>query len=104
MSCSDVYMSRLVNFVVITTDDRQNRLPYSGNFRGVQFSQIVDLYLFAGLIFVDVPIHAHYVLYKQTYFAGLIFVVRHSSAKTTKIGHLKISHYTVLYPLHMHVG
>ena len=75
-----------------------------GNFCGAQFLQIVDLYLFAGLIFADVPIHAHYVLYKQTYFAGLIFVVRHSSAKTTKIGPLKISRYIVLYPLNMHVG
>ena len=29
--------------------------------------------------------HSHYVPYNQTYFAGLIFTVRQSSAKTTKI-------------------
>ena len=42
---------------------------------------MVDLYHFAGLIFTDACTHAHYVLYNQTYFAGLIFAVRHSSAK-----------------------
>ena len=57
-----------------------------GNFRGVQFSRMVKLYHFAGLIFADSRAHAHYVLYNPTYFVGLIFAARRSSAKTTKIG------------------
>ena len=51
---------------------------------------MVDLYHFAGLIFVDTHIHNHYVLYYQTYFAGLFFAVRQSSVKTVKVGPLKI--------------
>ena len=47
---------------------------------------MVDLYHFTGLIFADARTHAHYVLYNQTYFMGLIFAVRHSSTKTVKIG------------------
>ena len=58
-------------------------------FRRVQFSQIVNLYYFVGLIFADVPTHAHCVLYNQVCFAGLIFAVMRSSAKTVKIGPLK---------------
>ena len=63
----------------------------AGNFRGVEFLRMVDLYNFAGLIFTDARTHAHYVLYNQAYiyFAGLIFVLRRSSAKTVKIGPLK---------------
>ena len=34
-----------------------------GNFCGVQFLQMVDLYHFAGLIFTDARTHTHYVLY-----------------------------------------
>jgi hypothetical protein len=40
---------------------------------------------FRGLIFADAGDHAHYTLYNRTYFAGLIFVDSHLSAKTTKI-------------------
>ena len=43
-----------------------------------KFSQMVDLYNFAGLIFVDAHTHAHYVLCNRAYFMGLIFTVRHS--------------------------
>ena len=46
------------------------------NFRGVQFSQMIDLYHFVGFNFVDVHTHAHFVLYNQAYFTGLIFTVR----------------------------
>ena len=46
------------------------------NFCGVQFSQMVNLYHFAGLIFTDACTHAHYVLYNPTYFTGLIFTVK----------------------------
>ena len=52
---------------------------------------MVDLYNFAGLIFVDVPTHAHYVLYNRANFMSLIFAVRRSSVKITKIGPLKNS-------------
>ena len=50
--------------------------------------RMVDLNHFAGLIFVDARTHAHYVLYNQAYFTGLIFAVRRSPAKTVKIGPL----------------
>ena len=62
----------------------------AGNFRRVRFSWMVDLYHFVGLIFTDTCTHAHYVLYNPTYFVGLIFVARGSSAKTMKIGPRKI--------------
>ena len=58
----------------------------AGNFCGVQFLRMVDLYHFVGLIFADTHTHAHYVPYNQTYFTILIFAVRHSSTKTVKIG------------------
>ena len=54
-----------------------------GNFCRVQFSQMIDLDQFVGLIFVEAHTHTHYVLYNQVYFAGLIFVVRRSSTKKT---------------------
>ena len=57
-----------------------------GNFHRVQFSRMVDLYHFVGLIFADACTHSHYVLYNRAYFA-----VRQSSAKTAKI-----SRYTVV--------
>ena len=38
------------------------RIPYSG-----KFSQMVDLYYFAGLNFTDTSTHAHYVLYNQAF-------------------------------------
>ena len=57
---------------------------------------MVYLYHFVDLVFVDMHTIAHYVLYKGTYFVGLTFTVRRSSAKTTKIGPL-ISRYTVLW-------
>ena len=63
----------------------------AGNFRRVQFSWMVDLYHFAGLIFTDSRAHAHYVLYNPTYFVGLIFVARRSSTKTAEIGPREIS-------------
>ena len=56
-----------------------------GKFLGVQFSQMVDLYHFAGLILADAHTHAHYVLYNLDYFNGVIFAVRPSSMKTMKI-------------------
>ena len=58
----------------------------AGNFCGVQFSQMVDLHYFTGLIFADALIYTHCVLYIRAYFAGLIFVVRRLSVKTAKIG------------------
>ena len=59
----------------------------AGNVRRVQFLRMVDLYHFAGLIFVDLHTYAHYmyVLYNRTYFTGLIFAVRQSSTKTVKL-------------------
>ena len=60
-----------------------------GNFRRVQFSWNIDLHHFTGLFFLDVFTHAHYVLYNQAYFVVLIFLVRQSSIKTTKIGSLE---------------
>ena len=56
---------------------------------------MVDPYYFAGLNFVNVSTRTHYVLYNRAFFAGLIFAVRRSFMKTTKIGPLQISHYTV---------
>ena len=64
-------------------------LLYSRKLRGVQFTRIVDLYYFVGLNCVDKSTNAHYVLYNQVFFAGLIFAVRQSSMKTTKIGLLE---------------
>ena len=61
----------------------------AGNFRGVQFSWMVNVYYFMGLIFVDGCTHAHYVLYNQAYFMGLIFTVCRLSVKTAKIGPLE---------------
>ena len=58
---------------------------------------MVNLDNFAGLVFADTSIHTQYVLYNRALFASLIFAVRQSSAKTTKIGPLKkISRYTVV--------
>ena len=39
-----------------------NEYRIAGNFREVQFSQMVDLYHFVGLIFADACTHTHYVL------------------------------------------
>ena len=50
---------------------------------------MVDLYYFLGLIFVDVYTYLHCALYNRTYYVGLIFVLRQSSAKTAKIGPLE---------------
>ena len=52
---------------------------------------MVDLYYFVGLNFVDksTNVNARHVLYNQVFFAGLIFAVRQSSVKTTKIGLLE---------------
>ena len=50
--------------------------PIVRKFHRVQFSQMVNLYHFAGLIFTDVHTHAHYVLCSPTYFTGLIFTAR----------------------------
>ena len=69
----------------------------AGNFRGVQFSWMVDICHFAGLIFADAGPHAHYVLYNQAYFVGLIFAVRRSSVKLGKLDPQKISRYMVIY-------
>ena len=42
----------------------------AGNFHGVQFSQMVNLDNFTGLIFTDASTHAHYVMYNQAFFCG----------------------------------
>ena len=60
-----------------------------GNFHGFNFSRMGDIYHFTGLIFADVHDHAHYTLYNNAYFVGLIFTVSQSSTKTVKIGPLK---------------
>ena len=73
-----------------------HKLPYRG-----KFSRMVNLKftIFAGLIFSDVRTHSHYVPYNQTYFTGLIFVVRQSAAKTAKIGPLEnFSLYGIPHP------
>ena len=51
--------------------------------------RIVDPDYFAGLIFTDACICAHYLLYDRGHFADLIFTVIQQSAKTMKIGPLK---------------
>ena len=51
------------------------------NFRGVQLSWMVNVYHFTGIIFCDARTCAHYVLYNQTFFAGLISTVKRSSVK-----------------------
>ena len=58
---------------------------------------MVDLYYFAALIFADADPCAHYVLYYQAYFVGLIFVVRRSSSKLRKLDPSKIPRYMVYY-------
>ncbi len=58
----------------------------AGKFRGVQFSQMASLQSFRNLIFADAGDHAHYTLYKHTYFVGQIFVGSRLSMKTEKIG------------------
>ena len=50
-----------------------------GNFRGIRYSWMGDLYHFTGWIFADAHIHTHYALYN---WACLIFVVSQLSAKT----------------------
>ena len=54
-----------------------------------------DLVTFHGSLFTDAHYRAVTSMYKRAYFAGLIFVVHESTVKTTKIGPLKISCYTV---------
>ena len=66
-----------------------------GNFCRVQFSLKVNLYPYVGLIFTDACTQAYYVLYNRAYFTGLIFSVRHPSAKTAKLDPTKISRYMV---------
>ena len=44
---------------------------------------------------MDAHTYAHYVLYNQVYFAGLIFTVRRSSVTIVKIGPLEIFPHTV---------
>ena len=66
---------------MVTMHD-QLKYRIAGNFRRVQFSQMVNLYYFVGLIFAEECIHTHYVLYNPTYFVCLIFVVRQSSVNT----------------------
>ena len=73
----------------------QRAYRIAGKFHGVQFSQMVDLFHFMGLIFTDGNTHAHYVLYNQAYFLGLHFAVRQSSAKAVKIGSFENFCYTV---------
>jgi hypothetical protein len=59
------------------------KIPYSGKFSWVQFSQMASL---QSLIFVDASDHAHYTLYNRTYFTGIILADSHLSAKNVKIG------------------
>ena len=66
-----------------------NYYRIAGNFPGVKFSRIGDLYHFAGLIFADARDRAHYALYNGAYFAGLIFVVGGFSAKTANFNTLE---------------
>ena len=67
-----------------------NLIPYSR-----KISQMVDLYNFTGLIFVDECTHAHYALYSWAYFV--------SRGSSTKIGPLEnflmygISSYMVIW-------
>ena len=58
----------------------------------VQFSRMVDLYHFMGLIFIDMCTHTHYVLYNRVYFTGLICTV---GSHLWKLDPLRISSYTV---------
>ena len=51
-------MAELTDFGVLC----YHNAIYSGNFRGVQFSWVGDLYQFAGLIFTDTRGHNHYTL------------------------------------------
>ena len=55
----------------------------AGKFRGW-----LIFYHFTGLISLMLAL-TQYVLYNRAYFTGLNFAVRHSSAKTTKIGPLE---------------
>ena len=45
----------------------------AGNFRGVQFSRMIDLYNFVSLIFTDAPTHAYYALYNRAYYITIYF-------------------------------
>jgi hypothetical protein len=60
--------------------------PYSGNFCGVQFSPMISLQNFRGLIFADARDYAHYTLYNCVDFVGLIFMDSSLSIKNAKIG------------------
>ena len=44
-------------------------------FCGIQFSLMINLYHFVGLIFTDMHSPSHCVLYNRAYFTGLIFAV-----------------------------
>ena len=93
-SCTRSSMHTLVYSYILTRMYTKLTGTYyriAGYFRGVQFSWIVNLYYFTGLIFADASTHAHYVLYvhNRTFFTGSIFTVRQSSTKTVKIGPLK---------------
>ena len=47
---------RILSFAILLIAFRnQKNLAIEGIFLGVQFREVVDLYYFAGLIFVDVP-------------------------------------------------
>ena len=45
----------------------------AGNFQGVQFLQMGDLYHFAISIFTDAHTHTHYALHNRAHFLGLMF-------------------------------
>ena len=79
-------ITKLLGFNFVCSKPADQAYRRAGNFHGVQFSQMVNLYYFTDLIFTDVRTHAHYVLYSRAYFAGLIFAVRQSAMK---IGPLK---------------
>ena len=56
---------------------------------GFNFHGWLIVTIFVGLIFADASTRAHYVLYIQAFFVDLIFAVRRSSTKTTRIGPLE---------------
>ena len=71
-------------------DGGQYDYRIAGNFRWIQFSQMVDLDYFTGLIFTDVSINSYPLCTVQSsFFVDLIFVVRGSSVKTAKNGPLE---------------
>ena len=70
-------------------------LPYSGKLSQGSIFTDGQSALFHGFNFHSRAHSHHYVLYNQTIFMGLTFVVRQSSAKIAKTGPLKISRHMI---------